>query len=99
MITLTSSKLISLDRYNSTTVTGHRSHVPLGPPSPSFPPLIGLGESEICLICHHLGVFTVFLAQRGIRIRDLNARRDEGHDHFLVLGSETTDLSFLSCHV
>ncbi len=54
-------------------VTRFRALVPLGPPSPSLPALIGLGEVGILLIYHQLSVFAIIFAQQGVGIRDNNA--------------------------
>ncbi len=98
MIILTISRLNCLDHCNCKLVTWHTSFVPLGPPDPSFFPIIVLGKVWIFLICHYLAVSIVFFAQRGDKIGNLNAWCNESHNHILVLGSEATDLMLLSYH-
>ncbi len=73
MITLTMSGLNFLDLCDCNTVTGHITFVPLGLSSHSFLYLIDLCEVRIFLICCHLAVFTNFLTQREVRIRDISA--------------------------
>ncbi len=61
MVTLTTNGLNCMDQCNCNTITGHKTLGPLGLPSPSFIPLIGLGEVGILLIFHHLAAFPIFL--------------------------------------
>ncbi len=98
MITLTTSRCNCANQCNCNLITGHITFVPLGQLGPSFLSLIGFGEVEILPVCRHLLVFAVLLAQRRIGIRHIYAQGQEGCHHLLVLGSETTDLTFISCH-
>ncbi len=81
---------------NCNTVMGNKTAIPLGPPGPSFFPLICLGEFRVPPAGRHLAVFTIILSQQGVRFRDLKAQCNKGCNHFLVLGSKATDLMFLS---
>ncbi len=76
---------------------GHITLGPLGPPSLSFLPLIGLGDVGILLVGCHLAVAIILLSQRGIGLRDFNAQSKETCHHLLVLSPVTAGLTPVGC--
>ncbi len=93
MITPTTSRFDCANWHGISLVSGHRTAVPLGPPSPSrFLFLNVLGQVGILLVCCHLAVFKFFFGW-WIKTGNIYPWCNKSHNHLLVQSSETVNLT------